>query len=161
GRPTSRSPGGAWARRRKTATPTTRPPTRSSRTDCVWRPSAARRGPTTARPSSLDWRNGIPSRHRRGGAGAGAARGAAGGGGAGRGEASGETPGASGAEAKETEEAPDVDVWHWRDSEVMAHQVKNASQNGRRSMLAAWHPDTGGLAQLGHSLTEQVTPIKH
>ena len=60
------------------------------------------------------------------------------------------------------DDQPNVDIWHWRDAEVMAHQVKNASQNGRRSVLAAWHPDSGSLVQLGHSeTTEQVTPIKH
>jgi dipeptidyl aminopeptidase/acylaminoacyl peptidase len=66
------------------------------------------------------------------------------------------------AAAPEADEQPAVDVWHWRDTEVMAHQVKNAAQNRRRTLLAAWHTDTGALAQLGQSLTlEQVTPFKH
>jgi len=60
------------------------------------------------------------------------------------------------------DDQPTVDIWHWRDSEVMAHQVKNAPQNRRRTLLAAWHTDTGSLARLGQSPTlEQVTPIKH
>ncbi len=61
----------------------------------------------------------------------------------------------------ETDDQPTVDVWHWRDTEVMAHQVKSAAQNRRRNLLAAWHIDSGNLVQLGKELTEQVTPLKH
>ena len=43
----------------------------------------------------------------------------------------------------------------------MAYQSKNASQEGRRNMLAALHVDSGSLTQLGHEITEQVTPLKH
>ncbi len=43
----------------------------------------------------------------------------------------------------------------------MAFQVKNANQDGRRNMLAAWHIDAGSLTQLGRSFTEQVTPLKN
>jgi dienelactone hydrolase len=63
--------------------------------------------------------------------------------------------------AADADEQPAVDVWHWRDAEVMAYQVKNATQEGRRSNLAAWHVESGALTQLGHGLTEQVTPLKH
>ncbi|MGA2195806.1 MAG: hypothetical protein ABSH40_11090, partial [Bryobacteraceae bacterium] len=60
------------------------------------------------------------------------------------------------------DDVPAVDVWHWRDTEVMAHQVKNATQNGRRFMLAAWNVDSGSLVQLSQEeITEQVTPLKH
>lgn len=59
------------------------------------------------------------------------------------------------------DDQPAVDVWHWRDTEVMAHQVKNAAQNGRRNMLAGWRLDSGTLTQLGKAFTEQVTPLKH
>jgi hypothetical protein len=66
------------------------------------------------------------------------------------------------AAADTADEQPTVDVWHWRDPEVMAYQVKNATQDGRKNMLAAWHIDTGAFTLLGHDLTtEQVTPIKH
>ncbi len=68
---------------------------------------------------------------------------------------------ASGGDAAEADDQPTVDVWHWRDTEVMAYQVKNASQDGRKSMLAAWHVDSGNLTRLSQELTEQVTPIKH
>ncbi len=70
-------------------------------------------------------------------------------------DGAGETPAAA------ADDEPTVDVWHWRDTEVMAYQVKNATQDGRRNLLAAWHVDNGGLTQLGKALTEQVTPIKH
>ena len=80
----------------------------------------------------------------------------------GRGGGRGGTAAADTADTTEADDQPEVDVWHWRDSEVMAHQVKNGAQNGRRSMLAAWHPDSGSLAQLGHSdITEQIVPFKH
>jgi dipeptidyl aminopeptidase/acylaminoacyl peptidase len=70
--------------------------------------------------------------------------------------------GAAAAAEPPKDDQPTVDVWHWRDTEVMAHQVKSAAQNRRRSVLAAWHTDTGSLAQLGQSPTlEQVTPFKH
>ena len=65
------------------------------------------------------------------------------------------------ADTKEVDEPPTVDVWHWRDNDVMAHQVKNAEQDGRRNMLAAWHLDTKALVQLGNATTEQITPLKH
>ncbi len=61
----------------------------------------------------------------------------------------------------EADDQPTVDVWHWKDIEVMAYQSKNASQEGRRNMLAALHVDSGNLTQLGHEVTEQVTPLKH
>jgi dipeptidyl aminopeptidase/acylaminoacyl peptidase len=68
----------------------------------------------------------------------------------------------SGAAASDdAEEQPAVDVWHWKDIEVMAYQSKNANQDARRNMLAAWHIDTGSFTQLGHEVTEQVTPLKH
>lgn len=65
------------------------------------------------------------------------------------------------AETEPPDDQPTVDVWHWRDSEVMAYQVKNANQDGRRNMLAAWHVDAGTLTQLGHGITEQLTVLKH
>jgi dipeptidyl aminopeptidase/acylaminoacyl peptidase len=43
----------------------------------------------------------------------------------------------------------------------MAHQVKNSTQNGRRTMLAVWRLDSGNFTQLSKEYTEQVTPFKH
>ncbi len=68
---------------------------------------------------------------------------------------------ASADSADEADDQPTVDVWHWKDIEVMAYQSKNANQDGRRNMLAALHVDSGNLTQLGHEVTEQVTPLKH
>jgi dipeptidyl aminopeptidase/acylaminoacyl peptidase len=68
---------------------------------------------------------------------------------------------ASADSADEADDQPAVDVWHWKDIEVMAYQSKNASQEGRRNMLAALHVDSGTLTQLGHEVTEQITPLKH
>jgi dipeptidyl aminopeptidase/acylaminoacyl peptidase len=65
------------------------------------------------------------------------------------------------AAAEADDDQPSVDVWHWKDTEVMAYQVKNANQDERKNMLAAWHVDSGNLTQLGHENTEQITPLKH
>ena len=59
------------------------------------------------------------------------------------------------------DDQPAVEVWHWRDNEVMAYQAKNATQEARRYMLAAWHIDSGSFTQLGHEVTEDVTLLKH
>jgi dienelactone hydrolase len=88
----------------------------------------------------------------------GAAPAAAGGGR--RGARGGNAGGAAAASTDDAEEQPGVDVWHWKDIEVMAYQSKNASQEGRRNMLAALHVDAGTLTQLGQEVTEQVTPLK-
>ncbi len=70
--------------------------------------------------------------------------------------------GNSGADsADEADDQPTVDIWHWKDIEVMAYQSKNANQDGRRNLLAALQVDSGILTQLGHQVTEQITPLKH
>jgi dipeptidyl aminopeptidase/acylaminoacyl peptidase len=70
--------------------------------------------------------------------------------------------GADSAADAEPDDQPGVDVWHWKDTEVMAYQSKNASQDARKNMLAAWHIDSGTLTQLGQAeATEQITLIKH
>jgi dienelactone hydrolase len=62
----------------------------------------------------------------------------------------------------DSEDQPGVDVWHWRDTEVMAYQVRNANQDSHKNMLAAWHFDSGNFTQLGQEIaTEEVTPLKH
>jgi dipeptidyl aminopeptidase/acylaminoacyl peptidase len=79
----------------------------------------------------------------------------------GRGGNGGAAAGGAAAAAADDEEQPGVDVWHWKDIEVMAYQSKNASQDGRRNMLAALHLDSGTLTQLGHETTEQVITTQH
>ncbi len=66
-----------------------------------------------------------------------------------------------GSKKENSDDQPDVNVWHWRDPQVMAFQVKNTNQLGRRNMLAAWHVDSGNFTQLGSSYMEEVTPLKH
>jgi dipeptidyl aminopeptidase/acylaminoacyl peptidase len=59
------------------------------------------------------------------------------------------------------EELPAVDVWHWRDADVMPKQKKSAAQDRRKNMPAVWHVEQNQFVQLGHELTGQVTPLKH
>ncbi len=69
--------------------------------------------------------------------------------------------GAKGEAAPEEDEPADVDIWHWRDIDVMAKQKKGATQDSHRNMLAAWYVASGKFVPLGHALTEQATPVKH
>ncbi len=62
---------------------------------------------------------------------------------------------------KEADEQPAVDVWHWRDTIVLPKQKIDAKRDREKNTLAAWRLDQPGIVQLGHSLTEQVTPLKH
>jgi hypothetical protein len=61
----------------------------------------------------------------------------------------------------QTDDPAGVDVWHWRDVDVMPKQKLSAKADRERNMLAAWHLEAGRLAQLGKERTEQVTPVKH
>jgi dipeptidyl aminopeptidase/acylaminoacyl peptidase len=54
-----------------------------------------------------------------------------------------------------------VDVWHWRDVDVMPRQKISAKTERERNMLAAWQFESGRLVQLGKERTELVTPVKH
>ncbi len=67
----------------------------------------------------------------------------------------------AGKDAKDDEELPSVDVWHWRDTDVLPKQKKSAAQDRRRNMLAVWHVEQGQFIPLAHDLTGQVTPLKH
>jgi dipeptidyl aminopeptidase/acylaminoacyl peptidase len=59
------------------------------------------------------------------------------------------------------DDASTVEVWHARDIIVMPKQKIDAPSDRRRSLLAAWHLDTGALVPLGKDLSnEQVTPIR-
>ncbi|MBI4477044.1 MAG: S9 family peptidase [Acidobacteria bacterium] len=70
------------------------------------------------------------------------------------------TTGSDDAAAADTEEAAGVDVWHPRDVDVMPRQRINARADRRRSLLAAWHADSGRFVQLGKDRFEQVMPVK-
>jgi dienelactone hydrolase len=54
-----------------------------------------------------------------------------------------------------------VEVWHAKDVIVMPKQKIDAPSDRRRSLLAAWHLESGALVPLGKDLAnEQVTPIR-
>ena len=57
-------------------------------------------------------------------------------------------------------EKPDVDVWHWNDSTVMARQKLNVAADGRRNLPAVWHLSGGKLVVVGKSFDEQVSPLR-
>ena len=60
----------------------------------------------------------------------------------------------------EEDDPPAVDVWHWRDTEVMAKQKIGSKANLQKNMLAAWNIDSGTLIPLGRTADEQVAPLK-
>lgn len=72
-----------------------------------------------------------------------------------------EPPARGGRGATGSDDASTVEVWHSRDVVVMPKQKIDASSDRRRSLLAAWHLDSGAFVQLGKDLaSEQVTPIR-
>jgi dipeptidyl aminopeptidase/acylaminoacyl peptidase len=76
-------------------------------------------------------------------------------------KAAGEKSGTAGKKAEDEEEPPSVAVWNWHDVEVMPKQKLNAKNDRQKNMLAAWHVEKNAFVVLGHSLEEEVTPIKH
>ena len=63
--------------------------------------------------------------------------------------------------AKGEEEQPSVDVWHWKDPEVLPKQKKGVEQQRHRNLLAVWHVDSNLAVPLGRELMGQVTPLKN
>ena len=59
------------------------------------------------------------------------------------------------------EEPAAVDIWHWRDADVMAKQKTGAKADAQRNMLSAWNLESGKLVLLAHTFTEAVTPIRN
>jgi dipeptidyl aminopeptidase/acylaminoacyl peptidase len=62
---------------------------------------------------------------------------------------------------KDEKQSAAVDIWHWRDVEVMPKQKVDAREDHHRSMLTAWHVETGRFIQLQKYPDEQVTPLSH
>jgi dipeptidyl aminopeptidase/acylaminoacyl peptidase len=58
------------------------------------------------------------------------------------------------------DEMPDVQVWHPRDTTVMARQRVDARRDRERSMLAAWWVADGRLVRVAQSPSEVATPIR-
>jgi dipeptidyl aminopeptidase/acylaminoacyl peptidase len=67
---------------------------------------------------------------------------------------------AGGAKPADADEAAGVDVWHWKDVDVMPLQKKRAATDRQRNLLAAWHVDRGALVPLARTLTEDVRPLE-
>jgi dipeptidyl aminopeptidase/acylaminoacyl peptidase len=70
-------------------------------------------------------------------------------------------PAAKKADGAEVEDPAQVNVWHWHDVDVMPKQKINAHKDSERSMLAAWHVESGSLVQLERAVSERATPSKN
>jgi dipeptidyl aminopeptidase/acylaminoacyl peptidase len=55
---------------------------------------------------------------------------------------------------------PDVQVWHPKDTIVMARQKLDARRERERSMLAAWSVADGRLVRIANAIGEEATPIR-
>ncbi len=78
----------------------------------------------------------------------------------GRGRGAGATPGGTQTPPQEADEPAGLDIWHWKDIDVQPRQKLSAAADRRRSLLGAWHVDTGRFVQIGNSFNEQVQPIR-
>lgn len=58
------------------------------------------------------------------------------------------------------DDMPSVEIWHAKDVDVMPRQKSSARAERQRSLLAAWHLDSGSLVQLGKDASESVIPIR-
>src|SRR5207248_3014439 len=67
-------------------------------------------------------------------------------------DASAKDTGAAKNKDKDEDEQPAVDVWNWRDVEVMPKQKLNAKNDRQKNMLAAWHLGKNSLVPLGKDL---------
>jgi dipeptidyl aminopeptidase/acylaminoacyl peptidase len=59
------------------------------------------------------------------------------------------------------DELPDVQVWHPKDTTVMAKQKLDARRDRQDSMLAAWWMDDGRFVRISNAPGEEATPIRH
>ena len=64
------------------------------------------------------------------------------------------------AAAQQADEAATVDVWHWRDVDVMPKQKVGAKADRERNILGAWQVREGRFTPLGTDLSEQIVPLK-
>ena len=68
---------------------------------------------------------------------------------------------AAGGAQDAADEPAGVDVWHWRDADVMPKQKIGAKADRERNVLGAWHLGDGHFVRLGTDLSEQIVPMKH
>jgi dienelactone hydrolase len=59
------------------------------------------------------------------------------------------------------EDPSTVEVWHWRDVEVMPMQKINAAKDREKNLLAVWHVKSGRFVQIAREYSEDVVPIRH
>jgi len=60
-------------------------------------------------------------------------------------------------EARRSDEDPStVEVWHWRDVNVISEQKLTASRDRDRNALAVWHIETGRLVRLSTNPKEEI-----
>lgn len=57
------------------------------------------------------------------------------------------------------DELPDVQVWHPKDTTVMARQKNDASRERQRSMLAAWKVGHDRFVRIANAIGEEATPL--
>jgi dipeptidyl aminopeptidase/acylaminoacyl peptidase len=65
------------------------------------------------------------------------------------------------ASSDNTDEMPDVQVWHPKDTTVMSKQKLDATSDRQRSMLAAWSIADEKLVRIASAIGEEATPIPH
>ena len=53
-----------------------------------------------------------------------------------------------------------VDVWHWKDVDVMPLQKKRIATDRQRNLLAAWHVERSSLVPLARHVMEDVRPLE-
>jgi dipeptidyl aminopeptidase/acylaminoacyl peptidase len=58
------------------------------------------------------------------------------------------------------EDAAAVDVWHWKDVDVMPLQKKRIATDRQRNLLAAWHLASDAFVPLARTLTEDVRVLE-
>jgi dienelactone hydrolase len=60
----------------------------------------------------------------------------------------------------EPDDPSTVEVWHWRDVEVMPEQKVNAIRDREKNLLAVWHVKSGRFVQIAREYSEDVVPIQ-
>ena len=58
--------------------------------------------------------------------------------------------------SSDSDDAAGVDVWHWKDVDVMPLQKKRISTDRQRNLLAAWHLASGAFVPLARDVLEDV-----
>ena len=62
---------------------------------------------------------------------------------------------------KSDDDPATVEVWHWKDENVISEQKLTATRDRDRNMLMAWHVASGRLAPLATNVKEQVRLARH